>query len=285
MNNIDKINIASYKVLQTLICLFNKDMTMKELVDYLNSLNIGTYNNFVISKYINTCKICGIDIQKLNNKYTIINFPIGMRFNPKESKLLYEIKSFTDTLKQDNPLVLTIHNLFNKLHLQFFKSNNGLLSSKNCRIIKTFEKACKEQYQINIIFKNKSVYKCSPKSINVEKGRIFFTTDNHNNVKQIHPDDVIDIVITEEKSILKYSSQNVIFELYDKLAKNYQLKENEQILRMKDDSTLVILNKYETKKELLHRLMRYGALCKIISPKEYVLEMKDIINKSIDNQN
>ena len=57
------------------------------------------------------------------------------------------------------------------------------------------------------------------------------------------------------------------------------------MLRMKDDSTLVILNKYETKKELLHRLMRYGALCKIISPKEYVLEMKDIINKSIDNQN
>ncbi|MCM1265345.1 MAG: hypothetical protein NC200_04015 [Candidatus Gastranaerophilales bacterium] len=285
MANTDRINIASYKVLQTLLCLFKKDMTMKELVDDLNGANLGKYNNFVISKYINTCKACGIDIQKINNKYTIINFPIGMRFNARESKLLHEIVSFTENFKLDNGIISTIHNLFNKLHLQFFKSNNGLLSSKNCRIIKTFEKACEEQYQVKIMFKNKTVYKCSPKSINVENGRIFFTTDNFAGVKQINPDDIIDIIITEEKSVSKYSSPNVIFELYGQLAKNYQLKENEQIIRIKDDNTLVVLNKYEKKKELLHRLMRYDSSCKLISPKEYVIDIRDMIIKSIENQN
>ena len=65
---IGKINQASLKVLKILSLLFKKNMTMNELVDAMNDNGLGPCNNFVVSKYINTCKSCGIDIQKINNK-------------------------------------------------------------------------------------------------------------------------------------------------------------------------------------------------------------------------
>ena len=90
---VKKVNNASLRVLQTLLCLFEQDLTMNELIQKLNSNGFGHFNNFVLSKYINTCKSCGIDIQKIKNRYTIVNFPIGMRFSAEEGELLYEINS------------------------------------------------------------------------------------------------------------------------------------------------------------------------------------------------
>ena len=53
---IGKINQASLKVLKILSLLFEKNMTMNELVDAMNDNGLGPCNNFVVSKYINTCK-------------------------------------------------------------------------------------------------------------------------------------------------------------------------------------------------------------------------------------
>lgn len=285
MAKVEKINIASLKVLNTLLCLFKKDLSMKELIAELNSGGTTNYNNFVISKYINTCRSCGIDIQKINNKYTIINFPIGMKFNAKESKLLYEIKLLSENLKPDS-IEENIRSLFNKLHLNFFKSNNGLPSSKNYKVIKMFEKACLSKTRILIIFKNFESYKCSPKSIRVVDGKIFFNTYNNMMTKEINPDDVIDIKLTDEKTEVSFMPTTVLFELYGRLAQNYQMRENEQLHGTKhNNNTLVISNKFEDKDELLHRLMRYGSLCKIIRPKNYALEMKEMIEKSLENYN
>ena len=42
---VKKINIASYRVLQTLLALFNNNLTMAELVSELNQKGFGTYSN------------------------------------------------------------------------------------------------------------------------------------------------------------------------------------------------------------------------------------------------
>lgn len=279
---IGKINQASLKVLKILSLLFEKNMTMNELVDAMNNNGLGPCNNFVVSKYINTCKSCGIDIQKINNKYTILNFPIGLRFSPTESELLFEVKSLSENLKSGE-LENTIDKFISKLHLAFYKSGTGLQSSKNYRIIKIFEKACLSQCDIKIIFKDKTTYNCFPKEIQVVDEKIIFKTYNNDESKELNPDDIIDIRIIDDKVLTKESMATVIFEIKGSLAKRYQPRENEQITHFKNNGSIIITNRYEDKKQLLHRLMRYDSSCKVLKPKAYVAEMQEMIANTLKN--
>lgn len=277
-----KVNNASLRVLQTLLCLFEQSLTMNELIQKLNISGFGEFNNFVLSKYINTCKSCGIDIQKIKNKYTIINFPIGMKFSADEGELLYEIKQFSESLKTDKTEKI-INNFLNKLHLPFFKTNSGLLSSKNYRIINLFEKACISKCDIRIIYKDSSFFDCSPTSIKAKNNQVVFNIKNQKESKEINIDDIVDIKFLEQQNENNSEITTVLFELRGQLAKRYQLRENEQIIQIKNNGNIVIANKYEEKNELLRRLLRYDSFCKVIRPLSYVGEMKKIIQKSLNN--
>lgn len=53
------------QVLKTLQVLLQGNFTMQELIERLNkSEEEPVFNNSVISKYINTCRYCGINILK-----------------------------------------------------------------------------------------------------------------------------------------------------------------------------------------------------------------------------
>lgn len=282
MEGAKKLNIASLRVLYTLLCLFEQELTMKELIEQLNKKGYGPYNNFVVSKYINTCKSCGIDIQKIENKYKIFNFPVGINFTAQEGELLYTLKSFSETFKSKK-INEIIENLLDKLHLHKYRTNNGLASSANLRIIKLFEKACLSKSNIDVTHNNKTINSYKPESIYVKNGKIFFKMSQDNEIIDFDPDNILDIQILEEKPGAYLYSNTVIYELYGRLAKSYQLRENEQIIHFKDKNTIVISNKYEDRKELLHRLMRYDSSCKIIRPKECADEMKKLIERTLEN--
>ena len=107
---------------------------------------------------------------------------------------------------------------------------------------------------------------------------------HENEFIDVLPDEVIDIeVIDANAKKAKFESNEVIYELKGKLAKRYQLRENEQIIQYKSNGTIVISNKYENRKELLHRLMRYDSLCKILKPRDYVKEFKGMIKDALKN--
>lgn len=281
-NDTPKINIASYRVLQTLMCLFEKNMTMQEIIDAMVQKVDKGYNNFVASKYINTCKSCGIDIQKIDGKYTLVNMPFGVKFSPDEAKLLYDLKLYTESLK-NNKTEKLFKDLLNKLHLSFYKSNAGLKSSVNYNVIRLFEKAYYAKCKITIIFKDDKKMECIPKSLKVVNGKILFTTQNSLGTQEIDPIDVIDIKFMEENVPKQIPKEGVIFELYGKLAKRYQMRENEQLVKLTPKGSLVISNKYEDKDELLRRLMRYDSSCRIVKPASYVEDMKKLINETLDN--
>ena len=75
----------------------------------------------------------------------------------------------------------------------------------------------------------------------------------------------------------------VIFEIKGSLAKRYQPRENEQITHFKNNGSIIITNRYEDKKQLLHRLMRYDSSCKVLKPKAYVAEMQEMIANTLKN--
>ena len=70
MNKISiKKNLSSMQVLKTLQVLLQGNFTMQELIERLNKSEEGpVFNNSLISKYINTCRYCGINILKIHNR-------------------------------------------------------------------------------------------------------------------------------------------------------------------------------------------------------------------------
>ena len=77
-----KKNQASLQVLKTLKVLLEDNYTMSEIVDRLNSQEKEPiFNNSVVSKYINTCRYCGIEISKIRNRYYVIKMPFGINFD------------------------------------------------------------------------------------------------------------------------------------------------------------------------------------------------------------
>ena len=58
-----KKNLSSMQVIKTLQILLQGDYTMNELIEQLNANESEPiFNNSVVSKYINTCRYCGIEI-------------------------------------------------------------------------------------------------------------------------------------------------------------------------------------------------------------------------------
>ena len=84
-------------------------------------------------------------------------------------------------------------------------------------------------------------------------------------------------------NISENSTQDEIKSAYRKLARKYQIRDNEQVLRINSNGDFVITNRFEDKTKLLHRLMRYGDNCKVISPKSYVNAMKQLIDETLQN--
>ena len=281
--NSKKINIAAYKVFQTLLFLYDQNLSMEELVEKLDSVSEDKHNNFVISKYINTCKSCAIDIQKMGGKYALVNFPFGDKFSPDETKLLCDLAAIADLLEiEDKEEVL--NTLFRKFHLPYYKSSNGLKSSENYRYVRIFEKACVSNAEVKITFSDSSTKKYFPIDITVKDKKIFLKVKSNDKEELINPADVIEIEPLDKKvRRTRVIPETVDFVLKGKLAKRYQPRENEVITLFKRNGDIVVSSKYEEKSELLHRLMRYDSLCKIIRPKSYVDEFKKMINDTLDN--
>lgn len=281
MYNEQKINIASYRVLRTLMCLFEHSLTMDELVDEMKQYVKGTFNNFVASKYINTCKSCGIDIQKVDGKYSLVNMPLGIKFSKQEAELMNEIKEYSENLKVGTDEKI-VNRLIDKMHMSKQKASVGLKSSKNFRIITLFDRAYNASCGVTIVFKDGTSQECTPQAIKVRNDKIYFTAKRGKEIQEINPDDIVDIKLDDE-NIPKAPNEGVIFELRGKLAKRYQLRENEQLLRSRKEGVIVISNKYEDRDKLLHRLLRYDSSCKVLKPASCVEEMKKLIDKTLSN--
>jgi len=279
-----KINNASYSVMCTMLSLFEKNLTMPELIDSLNRMFPGViFNNFVASKYINTCKACGFDIQKIDGKYCFMNYPIGEKFTDHEAALACELEEYSEDLNQSK-INKDVKTFFEKLHLVKYKASNGLKSSKNRRVLRLYEKARNAKCNIKIFYEDGHQEDCSPKDVYVsDGGKIFFRTSNQTGLQEVNPDKIIDIKITEQTDYESEPYEEVVFELRGKLAKRYQLRENEQILKVKKNGNIVVTNKYEDKTHLLRRLMRYDSSCRLMKPNSYVDELRTMIKEALEN--
>ena len=279
-----KKNEASLNVLKTLLTLLEGSYSMKELVDKLNSAEEDVvFNNSTVSKYIQTCRFCGIKIFKVDNKYFVASLPFGMNLTFKDLDLL-DLLQKTASKRMSEKIQLEFNNLIAKL-TRFSNKQISQADKINSKMNHhNFENAIKESLKIEIIFKDGRVQECIPVKIVENSGKMYFEViDDDDKDKLISADRVVSLRESKNKFSRKIHDTTVLFRLKGNLAKSYSLRENERLEINSEPDSIVVANKGENKEILFSRLLRYDTCCEIISPKSYREEMKQILKNMLAN--
>lgn len=278
-----KINLSSMQVIKTLQVLMQGNFTMNELVDRLNiNEKDAIFNNSVVSKYINTCRYCGIEIPKIQNKYFVASMPFGLDLTSNDIDLLEKLQN---VVKQN------MLKKYCKIFDDFINKVNKYSNKKIIRVDKNnykmtleiFENAVCEHRKVKFLYKNGAEYICSPIKIVENGNKVFFNVSYKNKDKLINSERVSGLSVLSEKFFPRISNVTVTYKMKNVLAKRYALRENEKILQRFENGDIVISNSGEVKEILFSRLFRYDDLCEILTPKQYREEFKNILDNTLSN--
>lgn len=279
-----KINASSMQVLKTLQLLLENNYTMSELVTRLNKKEKEPiFNNSVVSKYINTCRFCGIEIPKIHNRYFVANLPFGLDISVKELDLIQNLHLTAKNILSKTP---------NKTFDRFITKLNAFTNKHIVRVEKKtinityeiFEKAIKERRKVILMLRAKSTLECIPIKITTINDKVYFNVKYKDKYKSISAERITGLELLEKRfSNEEGLEQVVIYKLFGNLAYKYTPREHEHITHYELPDYIVIKNQGENKNELLQRLLRYDACCQIISPGHYREEMKNIIKNTLRN--
>jgi len=253
----NKVNLSSMRVLQMLELLFEKSYTMNELMDALSQATGERCSNFLVCKYINTCRFCGIDIQKVNGKYMLLRLPFGIEFSDDELELMNEINEFC----KDSRITKTVrgvNSLLGKLNRRSNKYYSRITVPEEDNYIDNFEAALEGGNMIELKFKenNNSVsITCEPVSIFCEESILGFIISDTDARKKVLYSDVEELKISSKKINKAVSQSPVVFKLKNNLAQRYTLRPDEKIVSTEFDGSISVSNRTEDKDSLLKRLL------------------------------
>ncbi len=276
-----KKNISSMQVIKTLQMLLQGNFTMNELIEKLNAEESEPiFNNSVISKYINTCRICGIDIPKIHNKYFVASMPFGLELTINDINLL---ENFQNVVRGE------MTSRYNKIFDNFLDKLNRFSNKKIARVEKDshqastelFERAVYEKRKIKLMFKNRIELVCIPVKIIDGKTRTLFHVNCNGKDRMIGTERVSGIEVLSEKFVKNHDEKSVLFILKGTLAQRYKLRENEHIVNPYDGESMTVSN--ENKHILFSRLLRYDKYCEVVTPKPYREEMCQLIDDMLSN--
>lgn len=276
-----KKNLSSLQVLKTLSVLMEDDYTMQELIERLNEdEKIPVFNSSVVSKYINTCRYCGIMLPKIQNRYFVSSVPFGLDFTESESNLLKNLKSCARFVLSSNSNT-KFTNFLRKLNRYSNKQILRVEEDNMREIFLLFEQSVKEKNRIILMLRSKVNLNCFPIAIIDVEDKKYFKVSCDGKERLIHVDRVSGMEILRYKNHSQ-NTETVIFKLTDKLASNYNIRENENVLNSNLPNSVTISNKDE-QSVLIPRLLRYGELCEVTNPKHVRNEIKQIIDDTLAN--
>ena len=95
-------------------------------------------------------------------------------------------------------------------------------------------------------------------------------------------ENIKDICPTPKSSLVSDFAHYTVFELRGRLKNSYTIYEGERVITIGEEF-IWVSNNFEDKNQLFKRLIRYGKLCKIISPDCDIEKFKNMLNKMSDN--
>lgn len=304
MKKYKKIGDTSVRVLETLKILHQGSSSIQDIINYFEKLdpNNRVYTNEAILKYINTIKVFGLRFVKEKDKYILLNTPSQLEFNENDLKSMYLVEKYSDLIPEIS-IKSEIHAFLQDLERRFSDNTKMLAHSitkpnlsdlshtynRYSNKIIEYEKYCKDRQRLKITYRN---HRQTATSIMVEPNEIVYRGNNvylnvYNpisaQIQEIDLDAMIDVEQLPLRSNTKSLSSSVTFRLKERLAKNYRLHENEELMQIQSNGDITVINRKEDQQLLLKRLMKYGENCEVISPKNLREEMKELIKSTLNN--
>lgn len=278
-----KKNQSSMQVLKTLQLLLEGNYTMAQLIEHLNKKESEPiFNNSVVSKYINTCRYCGIEIHKIQNKYFVASMPFGLNLTSRDLYLFEKLQEIVKktmgsrTNKIFQRLIANISKFCNKNIIRFEKKAEQ-------EIYEIFNEAIENCKKVRLMFKAKYVMECIPLSITEKKHKVYFNIFYDGQEHSIVSTRISALEVLHEKFKPEDIGRTVIYKIKKDLIKRYELKEGEQILTQSLPDYMAISNYCVNKEKLLSRLMRYGELCEVTGTRDFREDMKKLIDDTLKN--
>lgn len=270
---------SGYRILYVLFLLINNSLSQKEINDKL-SQNPDIEQSFTketLLKIINTLKISEVKISKKTNKYFVCKLPWQFDLDSKHLKTLFSLMFFVESLGQKELLDnynAFLCNLFKFLpdekllehgcDSSSYKKTNKYV--KHSLIIKKIEQFRQNSCRVKIISNKGHDYFFDTYYIEYSLNDVLLTgySLKHHENKTFNLDEIKSIKQLPQKSSGVFFPSSVTFKVKGRLAKSYNLRENEKLLSF-DNEELVILNKGEDKQKLFRRLLKYKDLCEIVA--------------------
>lgn len=307
-----KISSTAYRVMLLLKLLNENNFSIEALNMALSQdPNISrTFSTEVILKYLSTLRYAGYKISKPNiaNNYTykLIKAPLHMQLSEEEMNALVAIDSFVSNMHQkvlqdaqhkimENISRYLNDEQINQLHqlkksTKFNYATNSKFS-KYASLMSKFEQYCIDDQKIVIKYKNpieenEIQITLEPKYLDYVGGDIYICGYNPiiGERKLINLDYIIDIKQLPVRSSNNYILSPVIFKLKDRLAKVYELHENEKITETDTETYSITITTYvDCKNMLMQRLLKYGDLCEVLYPKAFREKIANELSTAIRN--
>ena len=293
--------ITMFELLKTLL---NDEATFAQLTQILTNedFSIPPETRIIsvsLNKHLNTLKLFGLNINKEKGKYYLENSPFNIICTNKELRALALITSWANQLNNAN----NTNEEFNKfIHLIKTRlpqeSKNALKEIESslhtelihypqteADLIKNCAKYCNEDFSIEITF-HKTKKKIEQKITAIAQELLFRKNKTHlraldlksRQFTTIPLRNIISIKQLPTKINSTFSTNKItVMALRGRLARNYKLRPWEYV-ETKNKEWLIVVNKDESEEELTKRILKYGDLCKVITP----LKMRQKIKNTID---
>lgn len=277
-----KRNQSSMQVLKTLQLLLEDNYSMADLIEKLNkNESEPIFNNSVVSKYINTCRHCGIDIPKIHNKYFVANLPFGLNLTVQDLDLLEKLQW---TAK--DKMTIKPNKIFDEFLARLNKySNKNIIrvEKKTARLTyEIFDKAVREKRKIVLMFRAKALLECIPVAMTENNDKTYFNIIYNGKEKSIDAERISGIELLDKRfKENEASTQLVIFKLTGELSSRYTLRAHEHAIDDHRPEYITVSNTGENKAALFARLLRYDTSCEILQPLNYRDEMNNILKNML----
>lgn len=299
-----KLNDGCLKIFKFIKLLYEDKANYKDVTDIFRDEFESQSNNNIqvcLNKYINTLKIFGIKIVKQKGKYKLLSSLYSMNFTIDDMKAMslllnsvqqltdgnfaLKISEFMDALefRMNSEAKNIFNNLTNSSEYDFsfyYKDTKNQISE--C------EKLCEQSHMVKLVYLyngEEISLSCYPKEVIYDSKnaylRVFDTRKNES--QDIPVNKILSAQMTPKRFGQAHIAPTVVYKLKNRLAKTYKLKENEYFRDYDADGNLVVVNSNEPKDKLFKRLMRYSYDCEIVSPKYLRRQMRELIDKTIEN--
>ncbi len=294
-----KYNDSCIKLFEFIKMLYDGDV---ELNAVINMLSEGGHFNkarthVTLNKYLNAMKIFGIDIKKVNGKYKMLSSLYKFDFDANDIKSINILTNFLDFLsdgKHKNNLKSFLRNLEirfdeNARYLMAeYQGRSGFFPAELLEKVKLCAQYCSAKRKLEIVFESDGEeinLLCSPLEYFYEHNDVYLRVlgNNGSRIYEIPSGKIIRVQQLHSTASRQAIATTVVYKIKNRLAKNYNLRDWEVLEGIDADGCKIIVNKNEDFNQLLHRLMRYGKECEIISPKFIKEEMINMITKTLDN--